>query len=126
MILLKYFLSFSFLSSLFIVLSPSFLHEIHTPYLSLILFFAMSVCFLNSLPNHEYSTLLIAAAFYSKSFSGKTSALVKDLYLPTFIELDFCSDSFDFPPNNHFIISSSLMDYLMLKLHHSLQMNMVL
>ena len=43
----------------------------------------MSVCFFNLLPNDEYSSLLIVAAFSNKSFSGKTSSPVKNSYLPT-------------------------------------------
>ena len=44
----------------------------------------MLVRFVNSLPNGEYSNLLIVAAFSDKSFSGKTSSLVKNLYLIIF------------------------------------------
>ena len=43
----------------------------------------MSVCAFNSLPNGKYSNLFIAAAFCSKSFSGKTSLTVKNSYLLT-------------------------------------------
>ena len=44
----------------------------------------MLVRFVNSLPNGEYSNLLIVAAFSDKSFSGKISSLVKNLYLIIF------------------------------------------
>ena len=44
----------------------------------------MSVCFFNSLPNGEYSNLLIVAALSSKSFSGKTSLPFKNTYLLIF------------------------------------------
>ena len=47
-------------------------------------FFAMSVCAFNSLPNKEYPNLSNVAAFSNKSFSGKTSFPVKNLYLLTF------------------------------------------
>ena len=43
----------------------------------------MSVCFFNSLPNGEYSNLLIVAAFSNKPFSGKTSFPVESSSLPT-------------------------------------------
>ena len=45
------------------------------------------VCFSNSLVNAEYSHFLIATAFFSKFFSGKTYLLAKSLYLLT------CPDS---------------------------------
>ena len=38
----------------------------------------------NSLPNDEYSNLLIVAAFFNSPFSNKTSSLVKNSYLSTF------------------------------------------
>ena len=44
----------------------------------------MSVCIFNSLPNGQYSNLFNAAAFFSNSFSGKTSLPVKNSYLLTF------------------------------------------
>ena len=44
----------------------------------------MSVCTFNSLLKREYSNLLDVAAFFSKSFSGKTSFPVKFSYLLTF------------------------------------------
>ena len=44
----------------------------------------MSVYAFNSLPKGEYSNLFIVAAFYSNSFSEKTSLPVKNLYLLTF------------------------------------------
>ena len=44
----------------------------------------MSVCAYNSLPRGEYSNLFIVAAFSSKSFSDKTSLLLKNSYLLTF------------------------------------------
>ena len=47
-------------------------------------FSATLVSFFNSLPNDEYSNIFIAAAFSNKSFSGKTSLLVKILYLTIF------------------------------------------
>ena len=40
----------------------------------------MSVSFLNSLPNDEYSNLLIVEASPSKPFSGKTSLLGIHIY----------------------------------------------
>ena len=43
----------------------------------------MSVCAFNSLPNKEYSNLLIEAAISNSYFSGKNSP-VKISYLPTF------------------------------------------
>ena len=42
----------------------------------------MLVCFFNSLPNGEYSNILIA--FCDKSISCKTPFPVKESYLPTF------------------------------------------
>ena len=47
-------------------------------------FFAISVCFFNSLPNGEYTDLLIVAAFPNKSFSEETFSSVKNLHLPKF------------------------------------------
>ena len=44
----------------------------------------MSVCLFNSLPNAEYSNVLIVAAFSKKSFAGKTSLPVKNSCLSTF------------------------------------------
>ena len=44
----------------------------------------MSVCASNSLPNEEYSNLLIAAAFSGKFFSGIKSWPATNLYLLTF------------------------------------------
>ena len=44
----------------------------------------MSVCFFNSLPNSEYSNLLIVAAVSNKYFSGKAYSPVKNSYLPSF------------------------------------------
>ena len=44
----------------------------------------MLVRFVNSLPTGEFSNLLIVAAFSDKSFSVKTSSLVKNLYLIIF------------------------------------------
>ena len=44
----------------------------------------MSVCAYNSLPKGEYSNIFIVAAFSSKSFSDKTSLLLKNLNLLTF------------------------------------------
>ena len=44
----------------------------------------MSVCFFNSLPNSDYSNLLIETAFSNKSFSGKTYFPVRNSYLPIF------------------------------------------
>ena len=46
----------------------------------------MSVCAFNILPKDDYSNLFIVAAFSSKSFSGKTSLLVKNSYLLTFLD----------------------------------------
>ena len=40
--------------------------------------------FLNSIPNGEYSNLLIVAAFSNSPLSSKTSSLVKKLHLPVF------------------------------------------
>ena len=44
----------------------------------------MSVCAFNSLPNGEYSNILIAAGFSNKSVFDKTSFPVKNSYLLTF------------------------------------------
>ena len=44
----------------------------------------MSVCFFNSLPNVEYSNLLVVAASSDNYFSCKTPSLAKKLYLPMF------------------------------------------
>ena len=44
----------------------------------------MSVCFFNTLPNGEYSSLLVVTVFSKKSFSRKTSFPVKNSYLLTF------------------------------------------
>ena len=44
----------------------------------------MSVCFSNLLPNGDFSNLLIAAAFSSKSFFGKRSLPAKNSYLLIF------------------------------------------
>ena len=44
----------------------------------------MLFCAFNSLPKCKYSNLFIVAAFYSKSFSGKTSLSEKNSYLLTF------------------------------------------
>ena len=52
----------------------------------MIIFSAALVCSFNSLPNGEYSNLLIAAAISTKSFPGKTSFLVKNSYLLTFLD----------------------------------------
>ena len=72
----------------------------------------MSVCAFNSLPKGEYSNLFIVAAFYSKSFSNKTSLPVKRSYLLTFhddkveilsfVLVDFVIDCVDFHTNTHF------------------------
>ena len=43
----------------------------------------MSICFLNSLPNGKYSSLLIVAALPNNSFPGKIPFPVKNSYLPT-------------------------------------------
>ena len=43
----------------------------------------MSVSFLNSIINGEYSNLFIVAAFSKKSFSSKISSPFKKSYLPT-------------------------------------------
>ena len=42
----------------------------------------MSICFFNSLPNVEYSNLLVVAASSDNSSSCKTPSLAKNLYLP--------------------------------------------
>ena len=42
----------------------------------------MLFCFFNSLPNGEYSSLLIAV--FSGSLHGKLSSSVKNLYVPIF------------------------------------------
>ena len=47
-------------------------------------FFGMSFCACNSFPKGEYSDFFIVAAFPSKSFFGKTSLPIKNLYLLTF------------------------------------------
>ena len=44
----------------------------------------MSVCAFNSLSNREYSNHFTVAAFYSKSFSGKTSLPGRNSYLIIF------------------------------------------
>ena len=44
----------------------------------------MPICAFNFLSKGEYSNLFIAAAFSSKSFSGKISLPVKNSYLLTF------------------------------------------
>ena len=44
----------------------------------------MSVCFFNSLPNSEYSNLLIVVAVSSKYSFGKTISSVKNSYLASF------------------------------------------
>ena len=44
----------------------------------------MAVCLFTSLPNGEYSNILIVAALSDKYFSGKTSCSVKFFYFPTF------------------------------------------
>ena len=46
----------------------------------------MSFCAFNSLPNREYPILFIVIAFSSKSFPGKTSLPVKNLYLLLFLD----------------------------------------
>lgn len=58
--------------------------NIHLIFKKVVLTFAMSVCFLNLLPNGEYSKILIVAVFPNSPFSGKTSSPVKNSYLPTF------------------------------------------
>lgn len=55
----------------------------------------MPVCFLNSLPNDEYSNLFSIEAFSNSTFSDKTSSFVKNPYLPSFSDgkveiLAFC------------------------------------
>lgn len=55
----------------------------------------MPVCFLNSLPNDEYSNLLSIEAFSNSTSSDKTSSSVKNPYLPSFSDgkaeiLAFC------------------------------------
>ena len=44
----------------------------------------MSVYFFNTLPNGEYSNLVIVTALANKSFAGKTFSPVNNLYLSTF------------------------------------------
>ena len=44
----------------------------------------MPICAFSSFPKGEYSNPSIVAAFSNKSFSSKTSLLVKYSYLPTF------------------------------------------
>ena len=71
---------------LFITLS-SFLsnYQIHKSCLILDnVFFVISFCFFNSLPNGEYLDLLIVAVYSNKSFSEETFLSVKNLYLPKF------------------------------------------
>ena len=83
----------------------------------------MPVYFFNSLPNDEYSNLLIVVAFYNSPFSGKTSSLLKNSYLlfspddkakilavclfKLFVLLNFVHSFFDFLTNSHVIIGSS-------------------
>ena len=45
-------------------------------------------CFFNSLPKGEYLNILIVASFSDRSFTGKISSLVKNLYLTTFLEAE--------------------------------------
>ena len=66
---------FTFVSQFFEIYS---LHQIHAPCLIFdIVVFGMSVCYFNSLPDGKYSNLFIEAAFFNKSFSGKTSFSVE-------------------------------------------------
>ena len=44
----------------------------------------MSLCYFNSLPNIEFSNLLIVGALSNSPFSSKTSSSVKYSYLPRF------------------------------------------
>ena len=44
----------------------------------------MSACAFNSLPKDEYSNLFIVAAFFNKSFSGKSFLPVRNSYFQTF------------------------------------------
>ena len=44
----------------------------------------MPVCFFNSLPDGEYSNLLIVASYSNKYFSDKTSFLVKKSFTNIF------------------------------------------
>ena len=46
----------------------------------------MLVCFLNFLLNGEYSNLLVVAVFCNSFFFSKPSSLVKNSYLPTFLD----------------------------------------
>ena len=46
----------------------------------------MPVWFFNSLPDGEYSNLLIVAAFLIVLFLCKSSSLLKNSYLPTFAD----------------------------------------
>lgn len=76
--------SVDFLSSSFIVSSLLFLSNSETLPNLRYCFSAMSVCFLNSLPNNEYSNFLIVPTFSNGPFSGKVSFPVKNLYFATF------------------------------------------
>ena len=71
-----------FLSSHYIILKLYYKHLFFS--ISGFRLLAMPVCFFNLVTNSEYSYVLIAAAFYNKSLSSKTSLLVKNLSLPTF------------------------------------------
>ena len=49
----------------------------------MIFFFALSVCFFNSLPKGKFSAPLITATFSYSPFSGKPSSPVTNSYLQT-------------------------------------------
>ena len=49
-------------------------------------FFAIPVCFFNSLPNGDYLNLLIVAGLSNKAFSSKAYLSVTNSYLPTFAD----------------------------------------
>ena len=69
---------------MFLVLSSSFLLDSKALSNFWYCLSAALVWFFNSLPDKEYSNLLIAEAFYSKSFSVYTSLPVKNSNLLTF------------------------------------------
>ena len=99
----------------------------------------MSVYFLNSLPNDQFSSLLIVAVFYNSPFSRKTSSPAKNLFLPTFTEdkieiLAFCLSKLYWALSWSiflwvvviFSVTAVLMNNLIEKLYPSLKMKMVL
>ena len=98
-------------------------YQIHEPCLILTIFSKMSGCLFNLLPNSKYSNLLILAVFL------KILSLVKHLYpLKTYICQHFLMIKLESLTKSNFKIGfpKILMDYLAVKLCHSLKMKMVL